>query len=224
MGISATVAVDAGTDIRDAVYGCLEAEKELGLAERSLRTCGQYLDQFAQYCLEQGVTAASELTTALVTGYIGQRGASGGPALIKLLVWSIRKFCAYLCLRGILPQNPARDLRHPPIPPRARLLHDVDVFHYRTVPVRRASDAKHQALVVRGLGSRILLSRLRSSSESYARFRQRISGRHGTGEVRLLPCTARPLHPTDLVCVHTCIPSTIHASRPAQRRTLWPAG
>ena len=80
-------AVNAGTEVAEAVRGCLEAEKELGLAERSLRSCGGYLRQFAEYCREQGVSTASELTTALVTGYIAQRGASGGPSLVKSLVW-----------------------------------------------------------------------------------------------------------------------------------------
>ncbi len=121
MGVSATGAGEAATDIRAAVHGCLHAERELGLAERSLRSCGGYLREFAEHCVQQGVCTGSGLTTRLVTDYIAQRGASGGPPLVKSLVWSIRKLCSYLCLRGVLSENPARDLRHPPISPRAAL-------------------------------------------------------------------------------------------------------
>jgi site-specific recombinase XerD len=36
-------------------------------------------------------------------------------------VWSLRKFGAYLVLRSILPENPAKPLRHPKMSPRSQL-------------------------------------------------------------------------------------------------------
>ena len=151
MATAATQTLDAGTEIGEAVRRCLQAEKELGLAERSLRSCGGYLRQFAEHCRKQGVSKASELTTALVTGYIAQRGASGGPPLVKSLVWSVRKLCAYLCLRGILVENPARDLRHPSISPRAQLPEYLSAAQLRRLLRTAARDRPAQDFVILSL-------------------------------------------------------------------------
>ena len=151
MGVAATQTVDVGIEIGEAVRRCLQAEKELGLAQRSLRSCGGYLQQFAEYCREQGVPNASELTTALVTGYIAQRGASGGPPLVKSLVWSVRKLCAYLCLRGILVENPARDLRHPPLCPRAQLPEYLSAAQLRRLLGTAARDRPAQDFAILSL-------------------------------------------------------------------------
>ena len=151
MANAATQTLDAGTEIGEAVRRCLLAEKELGLAERSLRSCGGYLRQFAEHCRELGVRKASELTTALVTGYIAQRGAAGGPPLVKSLVWSVRKLCAYLCLRGILVENPARDLRHPPLCPRAQLPEYLSAAQLRRLLRTAARDRPAQDFAILSL-------------------------------------------------------------------------
>jgi integrase/recombinase XerD len=53
--------------------------------------------------------------------YVQYRGRGLGPNLIKAVVWSLRKFGAFLVLRNILPENPARPLRHPKMSPRRQL-------------------------------------------------------------------------------------------------------
>jgi len=151
MAVSAASTLDRGTGISEAVRACLETERELGLRARSLRTCGGYLRQFADYCLRQGVATASELSTALVTGFVAERGASGGPALVKSLVWSVRKLCAYLCLRGVLAENPARDLRHPPISPRAELPEYLNAAQLRHLLQSAARDRPIQDFAILSL-------------------------------------------------------------------------
>ena len=58
MGVAATQTVDVGIEIGEAVRRCFRVEKELGLAQRSLRSCGGYLQQFTEYCRERGVRNA----------------------------------------------------------------------------------------------------------------------------------------------------------------------
>jgi integrase/recombinase XerD len=53
--------------------------------------------------------------------YVQFRSRGFGPSLIKAVVWSLRKFGAFLVLRSILPENPAKPLKHPKISPRSQL-------------------------------------------------------------------------------------------------------
>ena len=135
-----TGATGAETSLPALVEQCLLRERELGLAPRSLRSCGQYLRQFVEYCAAEGIARGSDLTAALITGYIAARGASGGPPPVKSLVWSVRKLCSFLCLRGILSENPARDLRHPPISVRSELPRYLSAAQLRQVLTCAARD------------------------------------------------------------------------------------
>ena len=133
------------------VEQCLAAERELGLAEKSLRECGRYLREFARHCLDQGVNSPVHITTSFLTDYIQTRGSAGGPALTKHLVWSIRKLFAYLTVRQILRVNPARDLRHPPISPQAHLPEYLSPTQLRTLLTRTARDRPLQDVAILSL-------------------------------------------------------------------------
>jgi len=106
--------------IHRLVKGCIELEAERGIAELTLKELSRYLYEFADYC-RQNVVTVEQINSELIRGYVQDRGAGLGPTLIKAVVWSLRKFGAYLALRGILPENPARPLRHPKMSPRRQL-------------------------------------------------------------------------------------------------------
>jgi hypothetical protein len=49
------------------------------------------------------------------------KGKGRGRNLMKAVVWSLRKFGAFLVLRNIMSKNPARPLRHLKMSPRNQL-------------------------------------------------------------------------------------------------------
>lgn len=108
-------------DIGGLVGNCLELERQRGLAERSVEELERYLGDFAGYCSSVSVNRSAGLDAEFVRKYVHRRCSDAGPALWKAIVWSLRKFGAHLALLQILEENPARALRHPEIPPRARL-------------------------------------------------------------------------------------------------------
>ena len=148
MGGSAAIPAVAGLDLPRLVEQCLATERELGLAEKSLRECGRYLREFAQHCVREGVRSITDITTSFLTDYIETRSRAGGPALTKHLVWSIRKLFGYLTVRQLLRANPARDLRHPPISPRAHLPEYLNATQLRELLTRTAQDRPLQDVAI----------------------------------------------------------------------------
>jgi len=102
------------------VNDCIELEVERGIAKTTIKELNRYLHEFAHYCQQKSVTA-EQISSDFMRGYVQSRGAGLGPNLIKAVVWSLRKFGAYLVLRSVLPENPARPLRHPKMSPRSQL-------------------------------------------------------------------------------------------------------
>jgi len=106
--------------IFEFVNDCIEFEAERGIAKTTIKELNRYLHEFANYCQHKSVTA-EQISSDFMRGYVQSRGAGLGANLIKAVVWSLRKFGAYLVLRSILPENPARALRHPKMSPRNQL-------------------------------------------------------------------------------------------------------
>jgi site-specific recombinase XerD len=106
--------------IFELVNDCIELEVERGIAQTTIKELNRYLHEFAHYCQQKSVTA-EQISSDFMRGYVQSRGAGLGPNLIKAVVWSLRKFGAYLVLRSVLPENPARPLRHPKMSPRSQL-------------------------------------------------------------------------------------------------------
>ena len=111
----------ASLDIGALVGSCLQMELQRGLAARSVGELKRYLGEFAGYCTKGNVNRATELNAEFFRKYVHWRCREAGPTLWKAIVWSLRRFGAYLALMQILAQNPARALRHPEINPRATL-------------------------------------------------------------------------------------------------------
>ena len=106
--------------IFELVNECLELEPERGIAKTSIKELSRYLHEFANYCQQKQISV-EQISSEFLLRYVQYRGAGLGPTLIKAVVWSLRKFGAFLVLRSILPENPARPLRHPKMSPRSQL-------------------------------------------------------------------------------------------------------
>jgi len=107
--------------IHTLVQQCLKAEEHRSLSANSLKELRRYLKEFTIYCREQGLTSVKGLTPVFLKTYADQRCSGKSPLLKKAVVWALRKFGNYLALIQVVKKNPARDLRHPKLHPRAQL-------------------------------------------------------------------------------------------------------
>ena len=98
--------------IYELVNDCIESEAERGIEKTTLKELSRYLHEFADYC-QQISKNIVKISFDFMRRYVQYRGEERGPDLVKAVVWSLRKFAAFLVLRNILPENPARPLRHP---------------------------------------------------------------------------------------------------------------
>ena len=106
--------------IYSLVNDCIISEKERGLSEATIKELKRYLHEFAEY-FQKKLTDIENLTSDFLRQYVEHRGNGQGPDLVKAVVWSLRKFGAFLVLTNILSVNPAKPLRHPKIHPRNKL-------------------------------------------------------------------------------------------------------
>ena len=102
------------------VNECIKSEIERGLAKATVKELERYLHEFAAY-FQSKLISIEELTSDFLRQYVEERARGLGPDLIKAIVWSLRKFGAFLVLRNIISENPAKPLRHPKIHPRSQL-------------------------------------------------------------------------------------------------------
>ncbi len=106
--------------IYELVNDCIESEAERGIEKTTLKELRRYLHEFADYCQKNPITV-EKISSDFMRRYVQFRGKGRGPNLVKAVVWSLRKFGAFLVLRNILPENPARPLRQPKMSPRSQL-------------------------------------------------------------------------------------------------------
>jgi site-specific recombinase XerD len=106
--------------IYELVNDCIESETERGIEKTTLKELSRYLHEFANYCQKIPITV-EQISSDFMRRYVQYRGKERGPNLVKAVVWSLRKFGAFLVLRHILPDNPAGPLRHPKMSPRSQL-------------------------------------------------------------------------------------------------------
>ncbi len=106
--------------IFELVNDCIELEAERGIAETTIKELNRYLHEFANYCQQKSISV-EQISSEFLLHYVQSRSTGLGPDLIKAVVWSLRKFGAFLVLRSILSENPARPLRHPKRSPRSQL-------------------------------------------------------------------------------------------------------
>jgi integrase/recombinase XerD len=106
--------------IYEHVNDCIKFETERGIAKTTLKELSRYLHEFDDYC-QQNMITVEQISSDFMRQYVQYRGRGLGPNLIKAVVWSLRKFGAFLVLRNVLAENPARPLRHPKMSPRSQL-------------------------------------------------------------------------------------------------------
>jgi len=83
--------------IYSLVNDCIISEKERGLCEATIKELKRYLHEFAGY-FQKKLTDIENLTSDFLRQYVEHRGKGQGPDLVKAVVWSLRKFGAFLVL------------------------------------------------------------------------------------------------------------------------------
>ena len=99
---------------------------EKRLSPHTLSNYHRDLESVIRFCDEQGIECWSELHPQQVRAFAAQQHRQGlGGRSIQRRLSALRSFCRYLIREGILPNNPAQDIRAPKTP--HRLPHSLDV-------------------------------------------------------------------------------------------------
>lgn len=108
-------------DLLSLIERCLKAEESRNVSARSLFELNLHLQRFVIYCASLGIVSFEEITSSLLKNFILEINPTGSPAQGKAIIWTLRKFFAYLTLWGLLSINPAAVLKHPKISVRNKL-------------------------------------------------------------------------------------------------------
>ncbi len=85
--------------IYELVNDCIESEAERGIEKTTLKELRRYLHEFADYCQQNPITV-EQISSDFMRRYVQFRGKERGPNLVKAVVWSLRKFGAFLVIRN----------------------------------------------------------------------------------------------------------------------------
>jgi integrase/recombinase XerD len=108
-------------DLLPFIERCLKAEESRNVSVRSLFELNLHLQRLSSYCRTSGIVSYDAITSCVLKDFILEINPSGSPAQGKAIIWTLRKFFAYLALWGILDSNPAAVLKHPKISVRNKL-------------------------------------------------------------------------------------------------------
>jgi site-specific recombinase XerD len=100
---------------------CIDSEVKRGLSERSVSELTRTFHRFIEYLRLKKIRTFDECSATTVKDFLLHTNQSASAAQGKTYVWSLRKLFAYLSLRQILPENPARHIPHPKARPREKL-------------------------------------------------------------------------------------------------------
>jgi integrase/recombinase XerD len=139
------------SEISQLVNDCILFEHNRGLAEKTLKELERYLKEFVRYCQSKGLYTPHDLSPQVLKDYVEGCWARGNFPLVKAVVWAIRKFGAYLSLIQIVPENPARYLRHPKIPKRAHLTEYLSAAQLRQLLTKCAVTRSFQEFTILSL-------------------------------------------------------------------------
>jgi integrase/recombinase XerD len=92
----------------------------MGLSGRSLKELGIHLRSLLQYCRVSKVRTCLAITPAFLEAFL-DLNADRGRAHLKMVVWTLRTFGAYIACMQYLPDSPAKDLSHPVLRQRNKL-------------------------------------------------------------------------------------------------------
>ena len=112
--------VSKALDLAPFIQGCLAIHKSLGLSGRSLKEFGVNLEGLRVFCMTMKLHSIQQVTPDFLRGFLDLH-APRGKAHLKLVVWTLRTFGAYLAVMQYLPGNPAKDLSHPIMRRREKL-------------------------------------------------------------------------------------------------------
>jgi len=110
-----------GVDISHLVDQCIHAECVRGLSRRSVAELRHHLGSFAAFVVEHSVASLDGITPLLIKDFLLDANPAGSASVGKAMVWTLRKFGAFLALRQLLPDNPAKGIGHPKARPREKL-------------------------------------------------------------------------------------------------------
>ncbi len=135
--------------IRALVNQCVELERSR-LRDRSLQELARYLDELVDYCNAQELTEAGQLTPEVFRAFSILRTSDRGSAVVRCVVWSLRKFGDFVALKEHLPKSPAAALKSPKTHPRAKLPVFLSVDQLRSL-LETASNRDQRDFVVLSL-------------------------------------------------------------------------
>ena len=95
-------------------------ESTRGLADKSYGELKRNLNRFALWC-EERIFEMKAITPQLFLTYLLDNFEDKGTSTKKSVVWSLRKFGAFLAFHHHLDNNPASALKHPKARPREKL-------------------------------------------------------------------------------------------------------
>jgi site-specific recombinase XerD len=137
--------------IKLLVSKCIEFEKKRSLQPSTLQTLNRYYDELLAYCDAQKLTDANQLTPEFFRTYSIKRTKGCGQAVVKGVIWSLRKLGDFIALREGLAESPAAALRHPKIQPRAKLPQYLSVAQLRSLLETAARTREQRELVILSL-------------------------------------------------------------------------
>jgi integrase len=107
-------------DLKKYIAGCIELQRSMKLSRRSLNELSGKLEDFRCWCKTVGLFSLNGITADLLTAFLKQNSPRG-KIYLKLAVWALRIFGAYLAVMQFLPDSPAKKLSPPKLPYRRHL-------------------------------------------------------------------------------------------------------
>jgi len=107
-------------NLQPFIDGCLATHKTLNLSARSLRELACHLQSLRQFAKQARLQSINDLTPRLLHAFLDTH-AFRGKTHLKLLVWALRTFGAWLAAMQYLGDSPAKSLSHPVLRRREKL-------------------------------------------------------------------------------------------------------
>ncbi len=108
-------------NLNPLIKDCLNHERSRELSERSIKEIKSHLEKLSCFCKKKYIRKYKEITFSFLKDFLLTYNPKGSASLGKALVWTLRKFFAYLVLLQYITDNPAKTLSHPKIVKREKL-------------------------------------------------------------------------------------------------------
>lgn len=98
--------------LKECVAACLNVQRTMGLSGRSLKELGIHLRNLLAFCRVSRIRRCAGITPKFLQAFL-ETNAHRGKAHLKMVVWTLRTFGAYLAVMQYLPDSPAKEISHP---------------------------------------------------------------------------------------------------------------